>query len=340
MADLGFVETYAVGMRAVDERAEKMAFPLDTAYLQVFPQPSGSHTVLLTAPITDITNLLKELPSSHFELPHVSQMRTHTFRVPLPGSVIDQLNPAVETHHMVARIACIGDSITACGYPKYLQEMLNRAEIRTEVRNFGVAGTTAQRFADQPYWDERALEKARLWRPHFVIATFGTNDAKECNWDVASFEKDYADLCHEFLERMSPKPVVYLVVPPPVYEPEALDIQQDVVNKELPASTARVAHAAERRINAPLEEQAKRSRQPAPAELIARTVVIDAFSVMGGAELTRRSYFAPDGVHPNERGTRLLALTVLANTRRDVSRCLRNWAAAAAGTPNDPMDIF
>lgn len=40
--------------------------------------------------------------------------------------VIERLNPAVETHHIVARVACVGDSLTACGYPKFLQAQHSR----------------------------------------------------------------------------------------------------------------------------------------------------------------------------------------------------------------------
>merc|ERR1719491_1919615 len=62
LAEVGFVEAYAIGMRSVDERAANMAFPLDTAYMQVLPQPSGAHTVLLTMPLGDLTAFMKELP--------------------------------------------------------------------------------------------------------------------------------------------------------------------------------------------------------------------------------------------------------------------------------------
>jgi len=349
LVDVGFIESYAVGFRSVDERAANMVFPLDTAYLQIFPQPSGSHTMLLTAPITEITSLLKELPSSHFELPHVSQMRTHAFRVPLPGKVVDELNPTVETHHMEARIACIGDSMTAStvdsygaahGYPDFLKDMFEKAGIKAKVRNFGAPSSTAQRFSDYPYWDERKLEAARLWRPHFVIATFGHNDAKSSNWDAAAFEKDYADLCHEFLERMSPRPGIFLVAPPPLYEDDKYDMQQEVINKELQTCVIKAAHAAERKINAPLEDIAKRSRKPVPEEMVAHTAVIDAFSFLGGAELRRRSCFAEDGVHLNERGTKMLAFTIFADLRRDVTRCLRKWADAPSSLGGDPMDML
>ncbi|CAK0844109.1 unnamed protein product [Prorocentrum cordatum] len=294
LAELSFVETYAIGHRSVDERAANMVYPLDTAYMQVLPLPSGDHTVLLTMPISDATALLRDLPESHFHLPHVSQMRAHPFRQLVPSSVVDRLNPPVETHHMFARIACIGDSLTACGYPKYLQALFDRADIPAQVRGFGVPGATATRFSDQPYWDETKFEDARVWRPHFVIVTLGTNDSKSGVWDEEAFEKDYRDLCAEFLARNNPKPLVVLVAPPPLYEEGAFEMQQEVVNGCLPDAVARVAAAARRAHNEPLEAEAARCRQQVPEELLARTAVVDAFGALGGAGLRRRGCLAAD----------------------------------------------
>mmetsp|Transcript_126498 Transcript_126498/g.282801 ORF Transcript_126498/g.282801 Transcript_126498/m.282801 type:complete len:884 (+) Transcript_126498:101-2752(+) len=337
LSDVKFVETYAMGLRSVDERAANMSFPLDTAYLQVLPLPSGNHNVLLTAPVTDITGLLKELPGSHFNLPHVSQVRPHSFKVPLPGKVMEKLNPSVETHHMFLRIACLGDSMTACGYPKQLQALFDRHEIQAQVRNFGVAGATAQRFADKPYWDERKLEDARLWRPHFVIATFGSNDAKSSNWDVESFEKDYKEMLDMFLERTQPRPEVYLVTPPPLYEADQYEMEQDVVNNELPLVIPRVAAAAAAVVNDPIIEMCKKMRQEAPPEVLAKVRVIDAFSSFGGADLRRRGYIAEDGVHPNERGTRLLTTLIFSEIRHQGIVCLKNWESAPKAVPENDM---
>eukprot|EP00930_Biecheleria_cincta_P047885 TRINITY_DN33282_c0_g1_i1.p1 TRINITY_DN33282_c0_g1~~TRINITY_DN33282_c0_g1_i1.p1 ORF type:complete len:845 (+),score=157.39 TRINITY_DN33282_c0_g1_i1:52-2586(+) len=340
LSDLSFVEAYAVGMRSIDERANNMAFPLDTAYMQVLPQPSGAQRVLLTMPITDLEELLKELSASaSFDLPHISEMRTHAFRVALPGKVVDCLCPTVETHHIFARIACVGDSITACGYPKYLQALFDRAQINVQVRNFGVPGATAQKFSDQPYWEEKKLEDVRLWRPHFVIMTLGTNDAKSGNWDAKMFEQDYRDLCTEFLVCNEPRPHLLLLRPPPAYEDGGdSEVQQDVVNNELPAAIDRIAIAAARVINQPLEEQAKRGRCSVPAELVAHTGVVDAFEGLGGANLRRRGYFAEDGLHPSERGTKLLSLLVFADLRKHVTRHLRKRAdAGSAAQDDDPF---
>eukprot|EP00747_Dinoflagellata_sp_TGD_P186482 gnl/TRDRNA2_/TRDRNA2_43508_c0_seq1.p1 gnl/TRDRNA2_/TRDRNA2_43508_c0~~gnl/TRDRNA2_/TRDRNA2_43508_c0_seq1.p1 ORF type:complete len:899 (+),score=160.72 gnl/TRDRNA2_/TRDRNA2_43508_c0_seq1:56-2698(+) len=325
LADISMIEAYAVGMNAIDERASNMSFPLDTAYMQVLPQPSGSYSVLLTMPLGELTTLLKDLPSSHFELPHPSEIRTHSFKCGLPPVMLERLQPEVEKLHHTVRIACIGDSITACGYPKYLQELFDRAEIRVQVRNFGVVGSTAQKFSDKSYWDEQRLETARMWRPHFVLSTFGTNDAKESNWSQEDFEKDYTALCVEFLERTSPRPYVYLIAPPPVYVKDSMEIQQDVINTEVPAAVTRVATAAAHVINDPIEAWAKKHKKELPADVLAATEVVDAFNHLGGIELRRRSYFAEDGVHPNERGTKLLAYVVFGNIRKMVAHRLQKW---------------
>jgi len=279
-------------------------------------------------PMADLRSLLKELPESRFVVPHVSEIRSHPFKVPLSAQIMDRLSPAVEDIYKTVRIACIGDSITACGYPKYLQAMFDRADIRAQVRNFGVSGATVQRFSDQPFWDEKKKEDARQWRPHFAIFTFGSNDAKENNWDLEAFEQDYRDLCTEFLECLHPRPIVLLVTPPPLYEEGAYDIQQDVVNSILPDAIARVAEAAETIVMKPLREEAARCRVSIPEEFVARTDIIDAFSSMGGADLRRRNYIAEDGVHPNERGTKLLTRVVFAHIRRDVQATLAKWRDA------------
>ncbi|CAK9101638.1 Acetylxylan esterase [Durusdinium trenchii] len=332
------VEAYAVGMRSIDERAAKMCFPLDAAYMQVLPQKNGLQRILLTMPVTEIEAFLKDLPAESFEVPHISEMRTHSFRVPLPPSVMERLNPAVQTHHIVARVACVGDSLTACGYPKYLQALFDRANMNVQVRGFGVCGATAQKFSDQPYWEDRKLEEARVWRPHFVVVLFGTNDAKPENWDAEAFQQDYRDLCVHFLERQEPRPELLLATPPPAYSDDLVDTE--VVNSKLPSLVPVIAEKARGVINAPLEEQAKRSRSSVPAEFLAKASVVDTFSALGGASLQRRGYFSDDGIHPNERGTRLLALVVFADLRAKVSKYLRKRAdEAAREVPDNPLGL-
>jgi len=281
--------------------------------------------VMLTMPLADIQRLMKELPQSHFPMPHVSEIHPHDFSVPLPTKLMDRLSPAAEDISKFVRIACIGDSITACGYPKQLQAMFDKADLRVQVRNFGIAGATVQKFSDQPYWDEKKKEDARYWRPHIVVFTFGTNDAKESNWDPDAFEQDYKQLCQDFLACVAPRPLVLLATPPPLYEEGAYDMQQDIINNVLQLSVPRVAKAAARELMEPLEREAARARMVIPEEFVIRTDAIDTFSFLGGAELKRRSYFAEDGVHPNDRGTKLLTHVVFAHIRNEVMSTLAKW---------------
>merc|ERR1712216_186925 len=99
--------------------------------------------------------------------------------------------------------------------------------------------------------------------PHIIVATFGSNDAKESNWDEEAFEKDYVDLCLEFYER-NPRPLIWLVTPPPLFEDGAYEMQQDIVNQELPKAVARVAEKATHTINDPILEMAKKHRIQVP----------------------------------------------------------------------------
>ncbi|CAJ1348979.1 unnamed protein product, partial [Effrenium voratum] len=149
---------------------------------------------------------------------------------------------------------------------------------------------------------------------------------------------DYRDFCVQFLQRMEPRPEILLALPPPAYEND-LEIQQDVVNTQLPSAIRRVAEAAASVINTPMEEQARRGRTTVPPELLARASVLDTFALLGGEKLSRPSYFA-DGIHPNERGTKLLGLSIFAELRAKVSKYLRKRAdEAAKEVPDNPLGL-
>ncbi|CAE7725918.1 VMP1 [Symbiodinium sp. CCMP2592] len=140
------------------------------------------------------------------------------------------------------------------------------------------------------------------------------------------------------MERLEPRPEAVLVTPPPAYS-EA-DVQQEVVNRCLPDAVRRVAEASARAINEPLEKQAKRSRTTLPAELVAHTSLVEAFDLLGGSKLSRRKYFAEDGIHLNERGTKLLAVAVFAELRSKVGKYLRKRAdEAARAVPDNPLGL-
>merc|ERR1711879_439288 len=111
--------------------------------------------------------------------------------------------------------------------------------------------------------------------PHIVVATLGTNDAKESNWDAESFEKDYLELLMEFFERMNPRPQIWLVQPPPIYEDGAYEIQQDVVNSELPQIVAGIADKAMHTVNDPMLAMAKKHKVEIPEGVLIQCSVIE-----------------------------------------------------------------
>src|SRR5438552_964968 len=82
----------------------------------------------------------------------------------------------------VARVACIGDSITAGGgtnsYPALLQKLLGD---KYEVKNFGVSGTTLLKHGDHPYWNTKQFTDATQFDPNVVTIKLGTNDTKPQN---------------------------------------------------------------------------------------------------------------------------------------------------------------
>ncbi|CAK9027702.1 unnamed protein product [Durusdinium trenchii] len=142
----------------------------------------------------------------------------------------------------------------------------------------------------------------------------------------------------EVILSQEPRPELLLATPPPAYSDDLVDTE--VVNSKLPSLVPVIAEKARGVINAPLEEQAKRSRSSVPAEFLAKASVVDTFSALGGASLQRRGYFSDDGIHPNERGTRLLALVVFADLRAKVSKYLRKRAdEAAREVPDNPLGL-
>lgn len=266
------------------------------------------------------------------------EVRRHSIQAPLSPTLAREMDAlSGENERRFVRIACIGDSLTACGYPQRLQQLFERAGVGATVRNFGVVGATAIRFSDKPYWDEPKLQIALDWRPHIVVSTFGTNDSKVDNWDEESFEREYAELLDRFLKREVPRPSLFLVMPPPVYiQGEDGWPQQSIVNGELASMIPRITEAVAEAVNEPLRKASEEWKQAVPSNLFARSEAVDAFELLGGSSLRRRSFFADDGVHPNERGTHLLALVILASVRREVERRLARWADVKTVVSNDP----
>lgn len=183
------------------------------------------------------------------------------------------------------RVACVGDSITAGArvpeagrYPKLLEGMLGEALGRkVEARNFGTSGATLLRKGDNPF----NLNAPIAFAPELVVIMLGTNDSKAQNWKhKADFAGDLTAMVQEFAKLPS-KPTICLVLPPPAYKP-AFGIRGEVIKDEI----------------LPL------IRQVATAEKVR---LIDAFTPLSG-----HADMFPDGVHPLDAGTALLAKTICA----------------------------
>src|SRR5436305_14122743 len=72
------------------------------------------------------------------------------------------------------RVACVGDSITAGGYPGQLQKMLDTVADKYVVKNFGVGGATMMMKSDRPYAKQTKYEDALKFEPDIVVLMLGT----------------------------------------------------------------------------------------------------------------------------------------------------------------------
>ena len=207
-------------------------------------------------------------------------------------------------HSNTIQILCIGDSITdgsgasnkkTTSYPPLLEKHLSRLNKNKHfvTKNFGIGGTTMQKSCQQSYWDTEFFKEA-LATTHasIVILAFGTNDAKEFNWNATAFVNDYIAMIQTF-QNMNSHPDVYICIPPPLYR-EVFKMNMHVINYELPQLIPQIAK----------ETSAK---------------LIDVFNSMGGEKLTKKHLFINeniplkwpnDGCHPNDLGYKIMAKTI------------------------------
>lgn len=72
-------------------------------------------------------------------------------------------------------VFCAGDSITAGGYPHFLQRLFNGEGLRVRVLNYGRSGFTSGQYLD---FLERNTERLKAERPDFILIQLGTNDVR------------------------------------------------------------------------------------------------------------------------------------------------------------------
>lgn len=92
---------------------------------------------------------------------------------PKPACVIPPKAPGTIT------ISCVGDSITAGGWPQIMQTNLNaKYPGKYNVINFGECGSTMQINADSPYVKRGSWPKVLNTSSDIIIIMLGTNDSK------------------------------------------------------------------------------------------------------------------------------------------------------------------
>lgn len=179
------------------------------------------------------------------------------------------------------KVACVGDSITEghgltsqshSAYPAILGSLLGPGYA---VLNAGQGGATLLKDGDYPYWNCNEFSNVFDFQPDIIIIKLGTNDTKSHNWDAEKFSWDYQALVDTF-NTIKSHPRIYLCIPVPVFK-TAWGINDSTL-------TCGVV---------PVINEIGKTNQ---------LTIIDLYSKM-------KDYpeFFPDGVHPNEGGTKKMA---------------------------------
>jgi lysophospholipase L1-like esterase len=173
----------------------------------------------------------------------------------------------------IVRVACIGDSITNCGYPNMLQTSLGA---NYTVRNFGSNSSTVLLNTEKPYMYQVEFTLTKHFLPDIAVVMLGTNDARADHFkSIDNFVHDYLLLINE-LQALESKPKIFLVKPPPIFD-NAFDLKNvNLVEGIIP-----------------------RIEQIANQEGLS---IIDVYAV-----LENHPEYFPDGVHPNSDGATIIA---------------------------------
>jgi lysophospholipase L1-like esterase len=204
-------------------------------------------------------------------------------------------------HAQKARIACIGNSITAGArltqpqtesYPAVLSAMLKQDEyLNYEVKNFGIGGATMLRYGKPNLW--RLIDSLQNFKPDIVIIKAGTNETVSkllFNWEhINEFEKDYSDYI-SLIRKINPACRIVICSP------------LDMVIQTDGLTDSRIEDLTGRRPR--IWELRKRIKRIARSENLSFLDLTNPFK--GKANLMTKS----DGVHPNADGYQYLASLV------------------------------
>jgi lysophospholipase L1-like esterase len=189
-------------------------------------------------------------------------------------AVFSENHPSGDADGKLARVACLGDSITQITYyPTDLQLLLGNSSI---VGNFGATGSTVDFDTSKPYLFQPEFRNATTFEPTTVIIMLGTNDARTDNYQqINSFVADYERIILR-IEELTSKPQIFLVEPPPIFNNTLSLNSTDLVDGVLP-----------------------RIQQVASA--------MDLPLINVYTPLVNHPEYFPDGVHPDSEGAQVIA---------------------------------
>lgn len=194
------------------------------------------------------------------------------------------------------RVTCVGDSITeggACVSTSYTYNLQNLFGDNAIVTNAGVSAQTMLKhglcndLSPCSYWNTNAWQNALQSKPDIVTIMLGTNDAKAFNWEGIQqnlgdyYTLDYVDMIKQ-LRQLDPKPEIYVLVPPPLYEPYPWEMNATVINEIFPVVIKDLSTVTE-------------------------TGIISVYDAFREAEKDYTENLTCDGCHPTADGNQVIA---------------------------------
>ena len=188
--------------------------------------------------------------------------------------VVFSENPGSHKVVNLARVACLGDSITEnTPYPMDLTTLLGNKSI---VGDFGVSGATVDFNASEPYVYQEKFKEAKSFLPTTVIIMLGTNDARIDNYhQISTFVADYETMIRS-IQSFNSKPDIIIVEPPPIYN-NTFNLNGTSFSQGVIPRIQQVANAL-------------------------NLLLINVYTPL----LNQPEYFS-DGVHPNNEGAQVIA---------------------------------
>lgn len=198
---------------------------------------------------------------------------------------IDFIHPLKKAQSKQIRVACVGDSITfGCtvrnwrknNYPAVLGRLLGEGYC---VNNFGYTNRTAIKSADYPYTNEKIYQQSLAFKPDIVMIMLGANDTKTHNWNKEKFIQDYSDIIDSYAKQ-AVDIQIYVLSPLPMFEINKKvmwNLRKEIASEEVLPCTKYIAEAK-------------------------GVHYIDLYS-----SFENQKCLFSDGVHPNSKGSRLLA---------------------------------